>query len=60
MRKTALKMACVASAAGLVLAACGSSKKADSSAGASGAGATGGLKVDVSKCKAPSGAAVKL
>jgi NitT/TauT family transport system substrate-binding protein len=59
MRNTTMKLACVASAAGLVLAACGSSKKADSSAGAS-SGASGGLKVDVSKCKAPSGAAVKL
>ena len=59
MRKTALKMACIASAAGLVVAACGSSKSASTAAGG-GSAASAGLKVDVAKCKAPAGAAVKL
>jgi NitT/TauT family transport system substrate-binding protein len=42
-----------------VLVACGSSSKSGSTTTAAG-GSSGGLKVDVSKCTAPSGAKVKL
>ena len=56
MRTRAVKALAVFSLAGLIGAACGS----DSTSSSSGAAASGGLAVDVSKCTAPSAAKVKL
>jgi NitT/TauT family transport system substrate-binding protein len=57
--KRVLKATAALSVVTMVLAACGSDRKAESPSGTSG-GSSGGLSVDVSKCTKPSGAKVKL
>ena len=56
----AIKAVAVASIAGLVMTACGSDAKSTSTTAAGGSGASGGMKVDVSKCTKPAGDKVKL